>query len=189
MPRPSEICATCLAGITGCIAVSILAIFFLFIISFDLICLASTFYAKDVYEKCPQSNLSLFMTVYLVVPYMFLDKSKVIKFITKSKYANGEKKVKVSKAKSDTSFLDWLFSALLFFWGINEFKVSCVHLLKHSILYLMGMIITICSGIFCIGGLFVFCCAVATGAAREDPNQTAYNEYRLVDQSNQIDTA
>ena len=48
-------------------------------------CLITLFkYDKNVYLKCDQTNLPLYITTYLIIPYMFFGKHKIIKAIKKT---------------------------------------------------------------------------------------------------------
>jgi hypothetical protein len=173
---------TCCAGIVGCRTVTAFVSMGVIFALFDLICFGSLFYSRYVYDKCAHSDIPIFVTMYLVTPYMFLNKGRIIRTITSVQSIESESSdvlVNFQEQPMD-SFLEWILSAILFFWGMNEFKVSCVKNINHTWLYVMAMIITIGSGIFCIFGLLLFCCGVVTGKIREDPNVVMLRDYKLV---------
>lgn len=178
---------TCCAGMVGCTTVSAFVLTAVFFVLFDLICFGSLFYSRYVYDKCAHSDIPLFVTVYLVAPYMFLNKGRIIRTITNVQNTESESPdIRVnSQEQPINQFLEWILSAILFFWGMNEFKVSCVKNINDTWLYTMVMIITIGSGMFCIFGLLLFCCGVITGKIREDPNTARLREYKLVANSEQ----
>lgn len=180
---------TCCATTVGCATMTFLSGLFVFFVLFDLLCLVSTFYWKDIYEKCPQSDLVNYMIFWIAIPYMFLEKDKTIKTITKVIRPNPENQEETdtqtianTRSAHEFGLSDMIFYLAMFIWGIKEFKVSCVEKLQHNIIYSMSLIITIFSGIASIGMSLLICCAGAFGHVRNNPNER-YGEYRLVQQA------
>lgn len=186
--RILECLSVCAVGTVGCTAVLIGVVFCTLVALFDLLCMFSLFYGRDAYIKCPHSDLILYVTLYLLVPYMIFGKHKIVKVIVKT--ASGEEKStdKIEKKPNGGALLlEWIWYAFMFYWGINEFNVSCVHKLKGNMVYPLAFTIMILSGIVCIAQLFLFCCGVATGSIRQN-NQIndGYVEYRRVQQSDTV---
>jgi hypothetical protein len=160
------------------------------VVVFDLMCLVSTFYWKEVYATCQNSDFINYMIIYLVVPYMFLGKDKTIKIITQvikttNQEETSEQQMTTTTTTSKPAYNfcvgDWLFYIVMFWWGIQEFKVSCVGDLKHYLIYYLAIIITIISGFASVGFALLVCCAGVSGHVRYDPNER-YREYQRMEQ-------
>lgn len=166
-----------------CLGSSTVAVLCLFFIFFDILCLMSLFYWKDIYEKCPSSDLINYMIMYLVIPYMFLDKNKVVVTVTQKITVNEENQTNVEttanqqNANNSSSLGSIIFYFVMTYWGISEFKVKCVSKLQHSMIYSMGMIVMICSLVYSVFLFFIVCCGAITGGIRTNPREERYRDY------------
>lgn len=174
----------CCAIITGCATSTIFISFMIIVILFDLICLVSTFYGKDVYKKCPESNLINFVIFWLVVPYIFLNKGKVIytikKIIKKSSESEEiEQQNEIIKEELGLKQIicsNMIFYLMMFMWGISELKISCVNKLHHSIIYFICIIITIICGLGGFITLILLCCTNTRDHIKQNP-QDKFGKY------------
>lgn len=158
-------CIKCV-GVSAMAGVAVIGIALCaFVVCFDFLCFVSLFYLKNVYETCKESNLGLYVILYLLVPYVVLGKSQVI--------VNGGKTAS-TQYTSDVLFFTILWNIIMFFWGVHELRIDCVSKLHHSIIYIMSVCITIVSG----ATIIIFCCA---------PRQTRPTENNIAVNNNDND--
>lgn len=176
--KPQTYLLNCCTLILGCATGTFFLSLLAFVVLFDLICFIATFYNRNIYEKCPESNLVNFLICWLVVPYMFLNKGKIIYIMEKVARESAEDleveqqkdQIKKTIGYDQLKLSNVIFYLVMFVWGLQESKIKCVSELHHNIIYWLCVIIIIFSGIMGVGILLLLCCISTTNHVRYDPS-------------------
>lgn len=151
-------------------------IFCSLLLTFDILCIMSLSFEKQKCDVCTNSNLTSYVTMYLLIPYVFFGKHKIVDIILKAFEGDIDTTIDIEKHPSKIQIiLEWSFYALLFCFGILEFKVSCIGKLSSSFLYWTALLVTVFSGFICISQFILSCCGATISIVREPPN----NEYNI----------
>lgn len=146
-------------------------LFCLGVFLFDLTCLISLGSSKNIYSACESTNLPMYLTMYLITPYMFFEKHKVIKAIKKCIMGDFDSTVQIEKIPSSMQIcFEWVSFLILFVWGIFEFKVRCTHDIMSTGLYWTSFIVMVVSGIATISQTIMLCCGATMSIIKQDPN-------------------
>lgn len=151
-------------------------LFCISVLVFDIICIISLKDSKDIYEICEKSNLPLYVTIYLIVPYLLFNKQKIIKTIYSTFSTNSELTSKFSQMNKKLSnleiFLEWIFYVVLFFWGVSELEIRCQNKLTHLLIYWCFLFLIIKSGIITISQSILLCCGTTMSIVKKNNQET-----------------
>ena len=94
-------------------------IFCSLVLTFDILCIMSLSFEKQKCDVCTDSNLTSYVTMYLLIPYVFFGKHKIVDIILKAFEGDIDTTIDIEKHPSKIQIiLEWSFYALLFCFGI-----------------------------------------------------------------------
>lgn len=132
---------------------------------FDILCIISLFLNTNV------SNYFLrnYVTAYLLFPYMFFEKNKIINLIIDSVIGEHESIIDLNCDRHKNffklnDFLEWMFYLVLFICGLI-YDITKNY--QSDMLYWMGIIILLVSGIYCMSKFILMCCGLTISIIRE----------------------
>jgi hypothetical protein len=110
------------------------------------------------------------MIVYLVVPYMFLNKGTLIihvnKYVTTQDGHYGVEETTIG-ARYHNFIWNWLFAMIMFGWGLYEYRISCVDSLDNTWIGLLSFFVLVGAGSFSVFGI-LRCCFYGVSDYPED---------------------
>lgn len=144
---------------------NIMLCFYIPIFIFDILCIVSLFLNSNI------SNYFLrnYITSYLLFPYMFFEKNKIINLIIDSIIGENESIIDLNRNKNKnffklSEFLEWTFYLVLFVCGLF-YDVTKNY--QSDMLYWLGIIVLLMSGIYCVAKFILMCCGMTISIIRE----------------------
>lgn len=130
-----------------------------------MMCIVSLFLNTNNFDYF----LRNYITIYLLFPYMFFDKNKIIYSIIDSIIGEYGSTIDFDHDRNKNFFkiselFEWIFYSILFIFGL-VYDVTKNY--QSNMLYWMGIFILLLSGIYCVCKFVLMCCGLAISMIRE----------------------